>query len=91
MPPAQIFGGGWDKVIAAVAMVSTLGALNGWILLQGRVPLAAAEDGLFPRAFARVHGKRRTPVFGLVASSVLRHGADAHELHEGPRRRRSRS
>src|SRR5215217_868284 len=67
----EIFGGGWDKVIAAVAMVSTLGALNGWIMLQGRVPLAAAEDGLFPAAFARVHGKRRTPVFGLVASSVL--------------------
>jgi basic amino acid/polyamine antiporter, APA family len=67
----QIFGGGWDKVIAAVAMISTFGALNGWILLQGRVPLAAAEDGLFPAPFARVHGKRRTPVFGLVVSSVL--------------------
>jgi len=67
----QMFGGGWDKVIAVVAMVSTFGALNGWILLQGRVPLAAAEDGLFPAPFARVHGKRRTPVFGLVVSSVL--------------------
>ena len=67
----QIFGGGWDKVIAAVAMVSTFGALNGWIMLQGRVPLAAAEDGLFPPQFAKVHGKRRTPVFGLVVSSVF--------------------
>jgi APA family basic amino acid/polyamine antiporter len=67
----QIFGGGWDKVIALVAMVSTFGALNGWIMLQGRVPLAAAEDGIFPAPFARVHGTRRTPVFGLVVSSVL--------------------
>jgi APA family basic amino acid/polyamine antiporter len=65
------FGGGWDKVIALVALVSTFGALNGWIMLQGRVPLAAAEDGMFPAAFARVHGKRRTPVFGLVVSSAL--------------------
>lgn len=65
------FGGGWDKVIALVALVSTFGALNGWIMLQGRVPLAAAEDGMFPAAFARVHGERRTPVFGLVVSSVL--------------------
>jgi APA family basic amino acid/polyamine antiporter len=65
------FGGGWDKAIAAIAMVSTFGALNGWILLQGRVPLAAAEDGLFPKPFARVHGKNATPVFGLVISSVL--------------------
>ena len=65
------FGGGWDKVIAAIALVSTFGALNGWILLQGRVPMAAAEDGMFPAPFAKVHGKRRTPVFGLVVSSVL--------------------
>jgi APA family basic amino acid/polyamine antiporter len=65
------FGGGWDKVIGLIALVSTFGALNGWIMLQGRVPLAAAEDGLFPAAFAKVHGKRRTPVFGLVVSSVL--------------------
>jgi APA family basic amino acid/polyamine antiporter len=66
-----MFGGSWDKVIALVALISTFGALNGWILLQGRVPLAAAEDGLFPEQFAKVHGKRRTPVFGLVVSSVL--------------------
>ena len=35
------------------------------------VPMAAAEDGLFPARFARVHGERKTPVFGLVVSSVL--------------------
>jgi APA family basic amino acid/polyamine antiporter len=67
----QMFGGSWVKVIALVALFSTFGALNGWILLQGRVPLAAAEDGLFPEQFAKVHGERRTPVFGLVVSSVL--------------------
>src|ERR687893_786193 len=66
-----IFGGGWDKVIAVVALISTAGALNGWILLQGQVPLAAARDGLFPQRFARLHGERQTPVFGLVVSSVL--------------------
>ena len=52
-------------------MISTFGALNGWILIQGRIPLAAAQDGLFPRAFAQVSGSRKTPVVGLVASSVL--------------------
>jgi len=66
-----MFGGSWNKIIALVAMASTFGALNGWILLQGRVPLAAAEDGLFPEQFAQVHGERRTPVFGLVVSSIL--------------------
>jgi APA family basic amino acid/polyamine antiporter len=61
----------WGKWIALVAMAATLGALNGWIMLTARVSLAAADDGLFPRPFARVHGERRTPVFGLVVSSVL--------------------
>lgn len=66
-----MFGGAWNKVFALVAIAATFGALNGWILLQGRVPLAAAEDGLFPSIFARVHGRNRTPVVGLVISSAL--------------------
>ena len=66
-----IFNTAWvGKAIAVVAMISTFGALNGWILLQGRVPLAAAEDGLFPKQFAKVSGTRRTPVFALVVSSI---------------------
>ena len=59
------------KWVALVAMVAAFGCLNGWIMLAGRVPLAAAEDGVFPKQFARVHGTRRTPVFALVVSSVL--------------------
>lgn len=66
-----MFGGAWNKVFALVAMAATFGALNGWIMLQGRVPLAAAEDGVFPAFFARVHGQNKTPVVGLVVSSAL--------------------
>jgi APA family basic amino acid/polyamine antiporter len=61
----------WGKWIAVVAIAATLGALNGWIMLTARVSLAAASDGLFPKSFARVNGTRRTPIFGLVVSSVL--------------------
>jgi APA family basic amino acid/polyamine antiporter len=61
----------WGKWIALIAMAATLGALNGWIMLTARVSLAAAEDGLFPKVFGRVHGERRTPVIGLLVSSVL--------------------
>ncbi|WP_210493185.1 amino acid permease [Patulibacter sp. SYSU D01012] len=69
-----MFGGAWTKVVALVAIAATFGALNGWILLQGRVPLAAAQDGLFPAVFAKVHGKNQTPVVGLVISSALLSG-----------------
>jgi APA family basic amino acid/polyamine antiporter len=67
-----IFGGTWGgKAIAVVAMFSIFGVLNGWILLQGRVPLGAAKDGLFPKQFARVDEKRGTPAFGIIVSSLL--------------------
>ncbi|HEY8546670.1 MAG TPA: amino acid permease [Acidimicrobiales bacterium] len=69
----EIFGswaGGW---VAAGAAISAFGALNGWILLQGQVPMAAARDRLFPRLFARTHRPTGTdtPVIGLVVSSLL--------------------
>jgi APA family basic amino acid/polyamine antiporter len=63
--------GGWaGDAVAIGAIVSAFGALNGWILLQGQVPMAAARDGLFPRAFARM-SRNGTPVVALVVSSVL--------------------
>lgn len=63
--------GGWARYAVGVgAAISCFGALNGWILLQGQIPLASARDGLFPTPFARV-SKRGTPVPALVWSSVL--------------------
>ncbi|WP_066892000.1 amino acid permease [Carbonactinospora thermoautotrophica] len=66
----EAFGGWAGDLVAIGVAVSAFGALNGWILLQGQVPYAAARDGLFPRSFART-GRRGTPVVGLVVSSVL--------------------
>ncbi|WP_420420651.1 amino acid permease [Simkania sp.] len=66
----KIFGE-WGKfAMGAVAVISCLGALNGWILLTGQIPLAAAKDNLFPKKFGKV-SKTRAPVFGVVVSSIL--------------------
>jgi len=65
-----MWGRGAGSIVAAGAVISCFGALNGWILLQGRIPYAAARDGVFPAVFARL-SPRGTPVFGLVFSSVL--------------------
>ncbi|MGY6021311.1 APC family permease [Streptomyces spinosirectus] len=68
----NIFGGTWaGDVVAAAAIVSGIGALNGWTMLCAEMPYAAARDGLFPRAFARLRGEHDVPVFGIVASTVL--------------------
>ncbi len=63
--------GPWSAdAIAAGAAISCFGALNGWVLLQGQLPLAAALDGLLPGVFARL-SPRGTPAAGLVISSLL--------------------
>ncbi len=65
----HIFGK-WGRIsMGAVAVIACFGALNGWILLQGQVPLAAAKDRLFPQRFAQV-SKTRSPVFGILISSM---------------------
>jgi APA family basic amino acid/polyamine antiporter len=68
---ADVAFGTWaGPLIAVAAVISAFGCLNGWILLQARIPLAAARDNLFPRAFARTN-RGGAPVVGLVVSSVL--------------------
>ncbi len=65
-----IWGHSARSWVALGAIVSTLGALNGWIMMQGQIPLAAASDGLFPSAFGRLN-RFAVPGVGLVISSVL--------------------
>ncbi|MGW7529317.1 APC family permease [Streptomyces sp. NPDC054783] len=68
----NIFGGTWaGDAVAVAAIISGIGALNGWTMLCAEMPYAAARDGLFPRAFARLRGENGVPVFGIVASTVL--------------------
>jgi APA family basic amino acid/polyamine antiporter len=63
--------GGWAGTLVALGVViSTFGCLNGWILLQGQIPMAAARDGLFPTRFGRTN-RSGSPMFGLVVSSLL--------------------
>ena len=68
-----LFGNRAAQLVAAGAAVSCFGALNGWILIVGQLPMAAARDGLFPPAFARVSA-RGTPVAGMLIAGVLTTG-----------------
>ena len=68
---AQVVFGHWGKWIAAAAAVlSCLGCLNGWILLQGQIPMAAADDGLFLKIFSR-RNKNGVPGHGLAITALL--------------------
>jgi APA family basic amino acid/polyamine antiporter len=59
---------GW--IVAACVIVSGFGALNGWTMICAEMPLAAAQDGLFPASFGRLSA-RGVPAFGIVASTLL--------------------
>src|SRR5215469_7897280 len=66
-----MFGGTWvGNVMAVAVIISGFGALNGWTMICAEMPLAAAEDGLFPAQFKRI-SKSGVPAFGIIASTVL--------------------
>lgn len=56
--------------IAALAVVATVGCLNGWVLLQGELPLGMARAGVLPRWVGRT-SSRDVPVGALLVSSAL--------------------
>jgi APA family basic amino acid/polyamine antiporter len=64
------WGEGAARLVAAGAAISCFGALNGWTLMAGQLPLAVARDRLFPDWFARVSG-RDTPSLAMIVAGVL--------------------
>ncbi len=58
------------KLVAAVAVVSGLGALTAWTLVTTEVARAPANDGLFPAPFAWTD-RRGNAWFGIVTAAAL--------------------
>jgi len=51
-------------------IIAGIGALNGWILMTGQMPMAASKDKLFPEVFGKQNSKG-VPLLGLIIGSVL--------------------
>jgi basic amino acid/polyamine antiporter, APA family len=63
--------GAWaGKLVAAIAVASGIGALNGWTLVTTEVSRAVANDGLFPRFFTWTD-RRDTPWLGVLLAAIL--------------------
>jgi APA family basic amino acid/polyamine antiporter len=67
---APVLGGSAGTLIAAFAIISALGCLNGWVLCSGEVPLTLARNGVFPRWFARTSAIG-TPIRAQLVSSLV--------------------
>ena len=72
-PLADFVAAFWNPAVAAFvglfAAVSAIGALNGWVLLQGELPLAMARHGVFP-AWLGALTSRGTPLRAQFLSST---------------------
>lgn len=67
----QYLLGPWGKpLFAGIAVLASIGSLNGWFLIQSQVPAFAARDRLFMPIFAR-HNKENIPVFSLILTAGL--------------------
>jgi len=67
-----MFGDAWivGKIVALTAVISGIGALNGWTLVTAEMPYAAAKHDLFPRLFLR-RNSRGALTFGIVFSTAV--------------------
>lgn len=67
---ANVIMGHWGYWVVGVGAIATcLGCLNGWIMMQGQVAMAAANDRLFPQIFAK-QNDHELPVYALLFSSL---------------------
>jgi APA family basic amino acid/polyamine antiporter len=64
-------GAGWvGKLVALTAVISGIGALNGWTMVTAEMPRAAADDGLFLHHFSK-ENRAGVPWFGIVVSTLV--------------------
>ena len=66
----KIFQAPGAAAVSIAAMISIFAALNGSILSGARVPYAAARDGYFFSAVARVHPTHHTPGVSIIVLSL---------------------
>jgi basic amino acid/polyamine antiporter, APA family len=66
----RLFGPSAASIIALAVTAAALGCLSAGIVPGPRIVYALSKDGLFPKAFARVHPRFRTPSFALVVQAI---------------------
>lgn len=67
---ATFWSPGPAAFVALFAAISAVGAVNGWVLVQGEVPYEMAQRRLMPRWFGRAAGNG-VPVRAVLVASVL--------------------
>ncbi len=58
-------------MIALAVAVGSIALFNGLLVPYSRIPMVLAEEGDFPRLFARLHHRYRTPWFAILVNCAL--------------------
>lgn len=61
---------GTGQLLSLFAIISCVGAVNGWVLMQGELPRSMAERGILPAWFAGTDA-RGTPMRALLLSGAI--------------------
>jgi amino acid transporter len=67
----RTFGGAMARVLALLVMWTAFASVFSLLLAYSRAPYAAAADGNYFRAFARLHPKHRFPNVSLLALGAV--------------------
>ena len=69
---AKATGAGWAGAFIALGVfISGLGCVGAWIISSARITYAVGEQGVFPKAFAKVHDVYKTPINALLIDAVI--------------------
>ncbi len=68
---AIVVGHSGAVLVACAALVSMYGYLSANMLAVPRITFALAENGDFPRIFANIHPRFRTPYFSIIVFAAL--------------------
>jgi APA family basic amino acid/polyamine antiporter len=66
----SFLGESGGRIVALAFVVSAIGALNGSILSNARVPYAMARDGVFFQSMAGLSAKTRVPVIAILTQGI---------------------
>jgi basic amino acid/polyamine antiporter, APA family len=69
----MIFGKWGQMFVVVCVVISCLGALNSGLFLEGQIPMAIADDGLFPKIFAK-RNRAGVPAWALIIDALLMSG-----------------
>jgi len=67
---SRLWGDDAAYLVSAGIVVSTFGALNGWILVSGQIMMAIARDGFFPPVLGKLN-TRAAPGNSLLLACVV--------------------